>query len=211
MGSQRVGHDWVTELNWYLNGLVVFPTLFNLSLNFAVRSSSPEPWSVPGLAFADCIELLHLWLQRIWSIWFRYWPSGDIHSMCRVNSCVVGRGCLLWPVRSFGKTLLAFALLHLFSKAKLVCYSRYLLVPCFCITVPYDEEGVFFFLILVLEGLVGLHRILFIWGSKRLQWSSMAVLTPEVKDLSVKICPSPFFLSKNIILTTTHSVIRKLS
>ena len=26
--------------------------------------------------------------------------------------CVVGRGCLLWPVCSLGKTLLAFALLH---------------------------------------------------------------------------------------------------
>jgi len=33
-------------------------------------------------------------------------------SMCRVFSCVVGRGCLLWPVQSLGKTLLAFALLH---------------------------------------------------------------------------------------------------
>ena len=33
-------------------------------------------------------------------------------SMCRMFSCVVGRGCLLWPVRSLGKTLLAFALLH---------------------------------------------------------------------------------------------------
>ena len=33
-------------------------------------------------------------------------------SMCRVFSCVVGRGCLLWPVRSLGKTLLVFALLH---------------------------------------------------------------------------------------------------
>ena len=32
-------------------------------------------------------------------------------SVCRVFSCV-GRGCLLWPVRSLGKTLLAFALLH---------------------------------------------------------------------------------------------------
>ena len=29
-----------------------------------------------------------------------------------VESYVVGRGCLLWPVRSLGKTLLAFALLH---------------------------------------------------------------------------------------------------
>ena len=33
-------------------------------------------------------------------------------SMCRVFSCVVGRGCLPWPVRSQGKTLLAFVLLH---------------------------------------------------------------------------------------------------
>ena len=33
-------------------------------------------------------------------------------SMCRVFSCVVGRGCLLWPVHSHGKTLLVFALLH---------------------------------------------------------------------------------------------------
>ena len=33
-------------------------------------------------------------------------------SMCRLFSCVVGRGCLLWPVRSLGKTLLVFALLH---------------------------------------------------------------------------------------------------
>ena len=30
---------------------------------------------------------------------------------CVVFSCVVGRGCLLWPVRSHGKTLLTSALL----------------------------------------------------------------------------------------------------
>ena len=33
-------------------------------------------------------------------------------SMCRVFSCVVGRGCLLWPVHFHGKTLLGFALLY---------------------------------------------------------------------------------------------------
>jgi len=64
MGLQRVRHDWVTE--WTeLNGLVVFPTFFNLHLNLAIRSSWSEPQSAPGLVFADCIELLHLWLQRI--------------------------------------------------------------------------------------------------------------------------------------------------
>jgi len=34
-------------------------------------------------------------------------------SMCRVFSCVVGRGCLLWPVHSLGKTLLLLLLLLL--------------------------------------------------------------------------------------------------
>ena len=32
-------------------------------------------------------------------------------SIRRIVYCVVGRGCLLWPVHSLGKTLLAFALL----------------------------------------------------------------------------------------------------
>ena len=35
-----------------------------------------------------------------------------VMSMCRVFLCVVGKGCLLWPVYSLGKTLLTFALLH---------------------------------------------------------------------------------------------------
>ena len=41
---------------------MVFPTFFNLSLNLAIRSSSSEPQSAPGLVFADCIELLHLFI-----------------------------------------------------------------------------------------------------------------------------------------------------
>ena len=45
MGSQRVGHDWVNELNCYLNGLVVFTTFFNLSLNLVISSLWSEPQS----------------------------------------------------------------------------------------------------------------------------------------------------------------------
>ena len=41
----------------YLNCLVVFPTIFNLSLGFTVRSSWSEPQSPPGLVFC--------WLYRI--------------------------------------------------------------------------------------------------------------------------------------------------
>ena len=39
---------------------------------------------------------------------------------------VVGRGCLLWPVCSLGKTLLAFALLHFVLQSQTRHYSRYL-------------------------------------------------------------------------------------
>ena len=38
--------------------------------------------------------------------------------MDRVISCVVGRGCLLWPVCSLSKTLLVFALLHFLLKGQ---------------------------------------------------------------------------------------------
>ena len=78
-------------------------------------------------------------------------------SMCRVFSCVFERGCLLWPVCSFGRTLLAFALLHSVPKAKSACYSRCFLTSYFYIPVPYNEKDIFWG-VLVLEGLVGLHR-----------------------------------------------------
>jgi len=48
-----------------MNSLVVLPTFFNLSLVFAIRSSQFEPLSALSLVSADCIELLHLRLQRI--------------------------------------------------------------------------------------------------------------------------------------------------
>ena len=54
------------------------------------------------------------------------------------------------------KAMLAFALLHCVLNAILACYSRYRLISYFCIPVPYDEKDLF--LVLVLEGLVGLHR-----------------------------------------------------
>ena len=45
-------------------------------------------------------------------------------SMCRVFFCVVGRGCLLWPVRSLGKTLLAFVLLHSVLQGQQFCLKK---------------------------------------------------------------------------------------
>ena len=36
-------------------------------------------------------------------------------------------------------------------------YSRYILTSYFCITIPYDEKDIFFW-VLVLDGHVGLHK-----------------------------------------------------
>ena len=44
----------------------------------------------------------------------------------------------------------------LYSKAKLASYSKYLLTSYFCIQSPMMNRT--FFLVLVLEGLIGLHR-----------------------------------------------------
>ena len=60
-------------------------------------------------------------------------------------------------MRFLHNTLLASALLHSVVLGQIFCYSRYLLTFYFCIPVPYIEKDIFFG-VLVLEGLVGLHR-----------------------------------------------------
>ena len=76
-------------------------------------------------------------------------------SMCRVIYYVVGRGCLLWPVCSLGKTLLAFALVHSAFQSK---FCLLLLVSLEFLLLNSSSlwwKGLLF-LVLVLEGL---HRI----------------------------------------------------
>ena len=78
-------------------------------------------------------------------------------SMCRVFSCVVGRGCLLSPVRSLGKILLAFALLHSafqgHSCLLLQVFLDFLLLHS---SLLWWKGHLFW--VLFLKGLVGLHR-----------------------------------------------------
>ena len=60
-------------------------------------------------------------------------------STCRVFSCVFGRGCLLWPVCSLGKTLLAFDLLRFVLQGQI--YLLFQVFPDFllCNPVPIIE------------------------------------------------------------------------
>ena len=80
-----------------------------------------------------------------------------VMSMCRVFSRVVGRGCLLWPMCSLGKTLLAFVLVHFVLQGQTCLLFQisfdFLLVH----SNPLWWKG-YLFLVLVLESLVGLHR-----------------------------------------------------
>ena len=76
---------------------MVSPTSFNLSLNLA-RISWFEPQSAPSLVFADYVSFSILGCKK-----YNQSHFGVDHlmmSMCRVFSCVVGRGCLQWPVCS---------------------------------------------------------------------------------------------------------------
>ena len=75
--------------------------------------------------------------------------------MCRVFSCVVGRGCLLWPVWSLGKTRLVFALFH--SVFQICLLFQVFLDFLLLLSSPLRWKG-HLFGVLVLEGLVGLHR-----------------------------------------------------
>ena len=78
-------------------------------------------------------------------------------SMCRVFSCVVGRGCLLWPVCSLGKTLLAFALLHSIFQGQICLLLQVFLDFLLLHSSPLWWKGHLFW-VLVLKRLVGLHR-----------------------------------------------------
>ena len=73
----------------------------------------------------------------------------------RVFSCVVGRRCLLWPVHSLGKTLLAFALFHFVLQGHTCLLFHVSLDFVLLHSSPMWRKGHLFWM-LFLEGLVGL-------------------------------------------------------
>ena len=100
----------------------------------------------PSLAAKDIINLISVLTEH-----------HLVMSMYRVFSCVVGRGCLLWPVSSFGKTLLVFALLHSVLQGQicllLQVFLHFFLLHSSPLQWKEDLWG-----LLVLEGFVGLNR-----------------------------------------------------
>ena len=78
-------------------------------------------------------------------------------SMCRLFSCVVGRGCLLWPVHFLCKILFVFALLHSIFQGQICLLLQVFLDFLLLHASPLLWKGHLFW-VLVLKGLVSLHR-----------------------------------------------------
>ena len=142
--------------------------------------------SSPSLVFANCIELLHFGCKEYTQSDFGV--DHLVMSMCRVFSCVVGRGCLLWAVCSLGKTLLAFALLILYPRPDLPVTPGVSWFPTFAFQSPIMKRTSFW--VLVPEGLVGLHRTVQLqllqgyWSGHRLRllWYWLACLGSEQRS-----------------------------
>ena len=109
-------------------------------------------------------------------------------SMKRVFSCAVGRRCLLWPVHSLGKSLLAFVLLHFVLQGQICLFLQLSWLPIFAFQTPIMKGHLCW--VLVLEGLVGLHRtvqlqlLLHYWLGYRLGllWYRMVCLGNEQRS-----------------------------
>ena len=110
-------------------------------------------------------------------------------STCRVISCVAGRGCLLWPVHSVSKTLLAFTLLHFVLQGQICLLLQVFLDFLILHSSPLSWKG-HLFGVLVLEGLIDLHRTVQLqflqhyWSGHRLGllWYWMVCLVNEQRS-----------------------------
>ena len=107
-------------------------------------------------------------------------------SMCRVFSRVVGRRCLLWPVGSLGKTLLAFALLHSVLQGQICLLLQVFLDFLLLHSSPLWKEHLLG--VLVLNGLIDLHRTVQLqllqhyWSGQRLGLPLFTCITVNYLD-----------------------------
>ena len=77
-------------------------------------------------------------------------------SMCRVFSCVVGRGCFLWSVFSWQKSVSLYSATFCSPRPNLPVSPGISWFPTFALQSPIMKRTSFG--VLVLEGLVGLDR-----------------------------------------------------
>ena len=157
----------------------------------------------PSLAAKNIISLI-----SVLTIW---WCPCVESSLVLFREGVCSDQCISW--QNHGSLCPA---LFCTPKAKFACYSRYLLTSCFCIPVPYEEKDIFFW-VLVLEGLIDLHRTVKLrllqryWSGHRLGlpcywWFSLEMS----RDHSVifEIAPSTAFQTLLLTMRSTPFLLR---
>ena len=123
---------------------------------FSNKESWSEPQSAPGLVFADCIELLHLRLQRltklilVLSVW---WCLCVVLSLVLLEEGVCYDQCLFAELYY----LLAFALLHSILQGQISLLLQVFLDFLLLHSSPLWWKG-HLFLVLVLEYVVDFQR-----------------------------------------------------
>ena len=137
-----LGYTWMVK--WF--------SLLSLSLNLAIWSLSSDQLLVLFLLTVQSFSIFSCkeYNQSDFSI------DHLVMFVCRVISCVVGRECLLWPVCSLGKTV-SFCLLHFVLQGQTCLLLQVFLDFLLLHSSPPWCKG-HLFLVLVLEGLVGLYR-----------------------------------------------------
>ena len=100
------GYIWFRS---YLNGLVIFPYFLQFKSEFGNKDHDLSHHQLPVL-FLLTVKSSSIFGCKEYSQ-YDFCIDSLMMSICRVFSCVAERGCLLWPVLSLGKALLAFDLL----------------------------------------------------------------------------------------------------
>ena len=159
--------------------MVLITASCTMLLNFVHTSSdilstrsNPLNFFVTSTQDLSHSQLLVLFLLTVWSFsifGYKEYNQSDfdidhlVMSMCSVFSCVVERGCLLWPVCSLGKTLLTFAL-HFVLQGQTCLLDQ--VSPDFLLlhSIPLWWKGyLFWVLVLCLVGLHGTIQIQLLW------------------------------------------------
>ena len=143
----NLGHsEWSSSFPYFLQfksefgnkDFMIWATVSSQSYFFWLYRASP---SLASKNITNLILVLTIWWRSL------------------VFSCVVIRDCLLWAVCSLGKTVLAFALLHFVLQSQTcLLFQISLDFLLFAFLSPVMKRTSF--LVLVLEGFVGHHRII---------------------------------------------------
>ena len=136
--------------------------------------------------------------------------------MCKISSCVVGRGCLFWLVRFLGKALLAFALLHSVFQGQICLRLQVFLDSLLWHSSPLYWKG-YLLGMLVPKGLVGLHRTIQLqllqcyWSGHRLGllWYWMVCLGNEQRSFCLFEIASKYCILDSFVDYDGYSISAK--